>query len=157
ARALVGPYDPVILPRASSRVDWEAELGIVIGTPGRHLTREQAPAHIAGYTVINDVTARDWQRRTREFLSGKTFHATTPVGPYLVTPDELPADLDLAITCTVDGAEMQSARTSDLLFDAAEIVSYISTIITLVPGDIIASGTPGGVGDGRDPKVFLRP
>ncbi|WP_262286308.1 fumarylacetoacetate hydrolase family protein [Micromonospora sp. MA102] len=157
ARSLIGPYDPVVLPTASQKVDWEAELGVVIGTPCRHVSPERAKEHIAGYTVINDVTARDWQRRTREFLSGKTFEATTPVGPYLVTPDELPTDLDLGIECSVDGEVMQSARTSDLLFDVAAIVSYISTIITLVPGDVIATGTPGGVGDGRDPKVYLRP
>ncbi|MDT0305902.1 fumarylacetoacetate hydrolase family protein [Streptomyces sp. DSM 44917] len=156
--ALIGAGDPVTLPVVSDRVDWEAELGFVVGRTARHVPREKALDHVAGYTVINDVTVRDYQRRTREFLSGKTFEATTPVGPVLVTPDELgPGEPDLEIRCEVDGTVMQRARTSDLLFGVAEILSYVSEIITLLPGDLIATGTPGGVGDGRDPKVFLRP
>lgn len=156
ARAVIGAYDPVVLPRVSDQVDWEAELGVVIGRTTRHVSAEQALAAVAGYTVVNDVTVRDYQHRTREFLAGKTFEATTPVGPALVTPDELPADLALRISCSVDGVTMQEANTSDLLFDVASIISYVSDIVTLMPGDLIATGTPGGVGAGRDPKVFLR-
>ncbi|PRY36857.1 fumarylacetoacetate hydrolase family protein [Umezawaea tangerina] len=158
--ALIGARDDVVLPAVSDRVDWEAELGFVVGRTARHVPRDEAMDHVAGYTVVNDVTARDWQRRTREFLSGKTFESTTPVGPELVTPDELGdpgATPDLEIRCEVDGEVMQRSRTSDLLFGIAEILSYVSDIITLHPGDLIATGTPGGVGDGRDPKLYLGP
>ncbi|GIJ56936.1 fumarylacetoacetate hydrolase family protein [Virgisporangium aurantiacum] len=154
--ALIGAFDPIALPSVSDQVDWEAELGVVIGRPARRVDARHALDHVAGYTVVNDVTARDWQHRTREFLSGKTFEATTPVGPYLVTRDEFPdGEPDLAISCAVDGVVMQSARTGDLLFGVAETIAYISQIITLLPGDLIATGTPGGVGAGRDPRVFL--
>lgn len=155
---LIGANDPVVLPLVSDKVDWEAELGVIIGSRGRHISKDSALDLVAGYTVVNDVTVRDWQHRTREFLSGKTFEGTTPVGPHLVTADELPAGArGLAISCHVDGVEMQSSNTGDLLFSVAETVAYISTIITLLPGDLIAMGTPGGVGAGRDPKVFLQP
>lgn len=155
--ALIGPRDDVILPQVSDKVDWEAELGVVIGSPGRHVSSEDALDLVAGYTVVNDVTIRDWQHRTREFLSGKTFEATTPAGPHLVTPDEVPAGAaGLEIRCEVDGEVMQLSNTSDLLFTVADTIAYISTIITLQPGDLIAMGTPGGVGAGRDPQVFLQ-
>jgi acylpyruvate hydrolase len=155
--SLIGAYDSIALPAVSDRVDWEAELGFVIGQAARHVPKAEALRYVAGYTVVNDVTVRDYQRRTREFLSGKTFEATTPVGPVLVTADEFGGvEPDLEIRCEVDGAVMQRSRTSDLLFGIADIVSYVSDIITLLPGDLICTGTPGGVGDGRDPKVYLR-
>ena len=156
--SLIGANDDIHMPPVSDDLDWEAELGVVVGRSGRHVPREKALQHVAGYTVANDITVRDWQHRTREFLSGKTFEATTPVGPALVTPDELPPGASgLDISCSVDGHTMQKSNTADLLFDVAETVAYISTIITLLPGDLILTGTPGGVGAGRDPKVFLRP
>ncbi|MFI1166930.1 fumarylacetoacetate hydrolase family protein [Streptomyces sp. NPDC020801] len=156
--SLIGAYDEVTLPTVSDQVDWEAELGFVIGRTARHVPKEKALDHVAGYTVVNDVTVRDYQHRTREFLGGKTFEATTPVGPVLVTPDEFGGgEPDCEIRCEVDGEVMQRSRTSDLLFGVADIVSYVSDIITLLPGDLIATGTPGGVGAGRTPKVFLRP
>jgi acylpyruvate hydrolase len=141
----------------SERVDWEAELGVVIGRPLYRATSDQAAAAIAGYTVVNDVSMRDWQRRTLQFLQGKMFEHSTPAGPYLVTPDEAGNAQDLEIGCEVDGVVMQQARTSDLLFGVAEIAAYISQVITLRPGDLIATGTPGGVGDARKPPVYLRP
>lgn len=156
--SLIGCEDDIHMPAVSDDLDWEAELGVIIGRAGRHIAALDALTHVAGYTVINDITVRDWQHRTREFLSGKTFEATTPAGPALVTADELPAGASgLEISCSVDGRIMQRSSTSDLLFSVADIVAYISTIITLLPGDLIATGTPGGVGAGRDPKVFLRP
>jgi acylpyruvate hydrolase len=156
--SLIGPRDSIHKPAVSDQLDWEAELGVVIGRPARHVRADEALAHVAGYTVVNDVTVRDWQHRTREFLSGKTFEATTPVGPWLVTPDELPCGASgLEVGCSVNGDVMQKSNTADLLFGVAEIIAYISTIITLHPGDLIATGTPGGVGAGRDPQVFLRP
>jgi len=156
-RALIGPRDDIVLPAASDRVDWEVELAIVIGKETRHVAKERALDAVAGWTVINDVSARDWQRRTGQFLQGKTFERTTPLGPALVTRDEVGDGDDLALRCEVDGRVMQDSRTSDLLFKPAELISYISTIIALDPGDIIATGTPAGVGAGRDPRVFLQP
>jgi acylpyruvate hydrolase len=156
--SLIGAHDDIHMPPISDDLDWEAELGVVVGRPGRHISRRRALEHVAGYTVANDVTVRDWQHRTREFLSGKTFEATTPIGPSLVTPDELPPGASgLTISCSVDGHTMQKSNTADLLFSVADIIAYVSTIITLRPGDLILTGTPGGVGAGRDPKVFLQP
>jgi acylpyruvate hydrolase len=154
--ALIGAHDDIVLPAASSRVDWEAELAVVIGASVRHASAVDAESAIAGYSVLNDVSVRDFQRRTSQFLQGKTFEASTPLGPWLVTADEVP-DLDRAITCEVNGVEMQAATTGDLVFDPVAIVQYVSAIITLEPGDVIATGTPGGVGAARTPPVFLRP
>ncbi|MEE4495271.1 fumarylacetoacetate hydrolase family protein [Streptomyces sp. BE230] len=155
--ALIGAHDPVTLPVVSDTVDWEAELAFVIGRPARHVPTTGALDFVAGYTVCNDVTVREYQRRTREFLAGKTFEATTPLGPELVTADEFGGkEPDLEIRCEVDGEVMQSSRTSDLLFGIADIVAYVSDILTLLPGDVVCTGTPGGVGDGRDPQIHLR-
>ncbi len=156
AAALVGPRDDICLPAVSERVDWEAELAVVVGRRGRHLTRDEALEAIAGYSVINDVTARDFQNRTLQWLQGKTFEGTCPFGPALVTPDEVDHARDLEMTCEVDGEVVQRARTSDLLFDPASLVAYISQLMTLEPGDVIATGTPGGVGAGMDPPRFLK-
>ncbi len=154
-RALIGPRDAITLPKVSDKIDWEVELAIVIGSEGRHLTADNAMEVVAGYTVLNDVSARDFQRRTEQWLQGKTFEGSTPLGPVLVTKDELDPS-DLALTTEIDGQTMQSSRTSDLLFKPAEILAYISQIITLEPGDIIATGTPSGVGSGRNPQVWLK-
>ncbi|MGW2559697.1 fumarylacetoacetate hydrolase family protein [Streptomyces sp. NPDC001514] len=153
--ALIGPYDEIVLPAASDAVDWEAELAVVIGTSVRHAGKEAAAAAIAGYSVLNDVTARDWQYRSPMWLQGKTFEATTPFGPVLVTPDEADPAAGLALSGAVDGETVQQADTADLVFDAATLVSYISTILTLQPGDVIATGTPGGVGHARRPQRYL--
>ena len=153
-RALIGANDDIILPAASDNIDWEAELAVIVGAPARHVSTEDAAACIAGYSVLNDVSVRDYQNRTLQWLQGKTFEATTPVGPWLVTADEA-AGPSREISCEVDGEQMQKADTADLVFDPATLVSYISTIITLEPGDIIATGTPGGVGLARTPPRFL--
>ncbi|MFI9557567.1 fumarylacetoacetate hydrolase family protein [Nonomuraea endophytica] len=157
AEALVGADDDIELPPESAALDWEAELAVVIGRPVRRATAAQAATAIAGFSVLNDVTARDWQFRTREWLQGKTFEDTTPFGPVLVTPDELPGGVApaLAITCLVDGAVTQQADTSDLVFSPVELISYVSSILTLRPGDVIATGTPGGVGHARTPARYL--
>jgi acylpyruvate hydrolase len=155
---LMGPNDDLAIPAVSEKVDWEAELGVIIGRP---VYRASGPAEaaeaIAGYTVCNDVSMRDWQRRTLQWLAGKMFARSTPVGPYLVTPDEVGDAQDLEIGCSVDGEVMQQARTSDLLFKPADIVAYISQAITLRPGDLLLTGTTGGVGDARKPPVYLYP
>ncbi|NRQ39314.1 fumarylacetoacetate hydrolase family protein [Nonomuraea sp. NN258] len=153
AEALIGPYDDIVLPAGSAAVDWEAELAVIIGSPVRNATPEQAESAIAGYAVFNDVTARDYQNRTPQWLQGKTFESTTPFGPYLVTPDEL--DAAPTMQCEVDGEVMQQADTSDLVFPPAELVAYLSAILTLKPGDVIATGTPCGVGHARRPPRYL--
>lgn len=157
AEALVGPHDRIALDPASAAVDWEAELALVIGSPVRHATESDAAAAIAGFAVLNDVTMRDWQYRSAQWLQGKTFEATTPFGPQLVTPDELPGGVRpaLDLRCTVDGETVQTANTSDLVFDPVALVAYISTVVTLNPGDVIATGTPGGVGHARKPPRYL--
>ncbi len=157
---LTGPYDDLVVPKMSRAVDWEVELGVVIGAPARRVDEAEAAACIAGYTVVNDISMRDWQSRTPQWDQGKNFEASTPVGPFLVTGDEIgdpnsTGTVDLEVTCRVDGQTMQSGRTCDLLFNPAAIVSYASQFTTLRPGDLIATGTPAGVGAGRNPKVFL--
>jgi acylpyruvate hydrolase len=127
---------------------------VVIGRHARHVDHAGAVKAIAGYTIINDVTVRDWQFRTGEWLQGKTFEATAPFGPHLVTPDELAPDAK--ISCLVDDDIVQESTIADLLFDAGDLVSYLSTILTLNPGDVIATGTPGGVGHARTPRRYLQ-
>lgn len=159
ARSLIGARDPIVI--ATEMVDYEAELAVVIGSEVRHAGPAEAGAAIAGYSICNDISVRDFQNRTLQWLQGKIFEGSTPLGPCLVTPDELvadPADTpDLAIGCEVDGDVRQSSRTSDLIFGPAEIIEYVSRIVTLEPGDVISTGTPGGVGMGRTPPVFLSP
>ena len=157
ARTLLGARDDLVLPAVSDRVDWEAELGVVIGRPIYRASRDEAAAAIAGYTVTNDVSMRDWQGRTLQWLQGKMFERSTPAGPYLVTGDEIGDAADLEVRCEVDGAVMQQSRTSDLLFGPAEIAAYASQAITLEPGDLLLTGTPGGVGNARKPPVYLQP
>lgn len=156
ARALIGPTDPISMPAVSAQIDWEVELAAVVGREVRQAERAEARDAICGYMVLNDISVRDYQWRSTQWLSGKTFEATTPTGPWLVTPDEIDHAVDLEVRCEVDGETMQVARTSDLVFDAADVVAYVSTIITLDPGDIVSTGTPGGVGAAREPNVFLR-
>jgi len=156
--AVIGPSDDIVLNPRAEDWDWEAELALVISRPARGVSVDRAPEHIAGYTVANDISARDWQRRSSQWLLGKTFEDTTPIGPWLVTPDEVAHLSDgLTITCTVDGVEKQRATTSDLLFDPAFLVSYLSQVVTLEPGDVVLTGTPGGVGSARQPVERLRP
>ena len=157
ADSLVGAEDEIVKPAETQAFDWEAELAFVIGRPVRRAVGSRAEEAIAGFTVLNDVTARDWQYRTEQWLQGKAWDSCTPVGPYLVTPDELPGGVrpTLGIRLRVDGEVMQDDSTADLLFDPVALVEYVSTIVRLNPGDIIATGTPGGVGHARTPKRHL--
>jgi acylpyruvate hydrolase len=158
ADALVGAHDPIVIPAQSQQVDWEAELALVIGTTVRHATPEEAAAAIAGFTVANDVSMRDWQGRSLEWLQGKTWEHATPLGPWLVTPDEVGGTApDLAIGCTVDGVAMQASHTGELVFSPADLVAYASQVVTLRPGDVILTGTPAGVGHARTPPQYLQP
>jgi acylpyruvate hydrolase len=155
-RALTDPYARIDLPAAApGRVDYEGELGVVIGAGGRDLSSAQAVDAVAGVCVINDVTMRDYQRRSLQWFAGKTWERSTPVGPWLTTLDD--ADLDNAVLeVTVDGERRQHARIDDLVFGLEQLVADISTIVALRPGDIIATGTPGGVADAMDPPRYLR-
>jgi len=157
ATSLVGPYDPIVLPAASHAVDWEGELAVVIGRPVRHATAAEAFAAIAGFCVLDDVTARDLQFRTDQWLAGKTCDRTMPLGPALVTPDEVGDGGGLRLTTTVDGDVVQGADTSDLVFGPVDLVQDLSALVTLEPGDVIATGTPGGVGVALQPPRFLLP
>ncbi|GGH98236.1 fumarylacetoacetate hydrolase family protein [Arthrobacter liuii] len=154
AESLIGPNDDLALPQESDTVDWEAELAVVIGKAGRRIPESEAAGHIAGYSVLNDISMRDYQFRTIQWLQGKTWEKSTPFGPALVTKDEFTAGP--LMTSAVDGEIQQSTPTSDLVFTPEFLVSYISTIITLNPGDVIATGTPGGVGHAQDPKRYLQ-
>lgn len=152
--ALIGANDDIVLPAVSSMVDWEAELAVIIGAPARHVDEQAAANAIAGYAVLNDVSVRDYQNRTLQWLQGKTFEHSTPLGPCLVTTDESPGP-SREIACEVAGELMQKSDTADLVFGPAALVSYISAIVTLEPGDVIATGTPSGVGAARTPPRFL--
>ncbi|WP_223945261.1 fumarylacetoacetate hydrolase family protein [Arthrobacter sp. StoSoilB20] len=157
ADSLIGARDDIVLPPDSISVDWEGELAVIIGTTVSRADEAIARKAIAGFAVANDVSARDFQRRTPEWLQGKTFDQTTPLGPYLVTVDETGPEPDLDISCAVDGNTKQHSRTSELVFGPVALIRYISAITSLHPGDVILTGTPGGVGDGRNPKEFLEP
>jgi acylpyruvate hydrolase len=154
--ALIGPTDDIMLPRVSPMIDWECELGVVIGKRVHRADEREAADAIGGFTLLNDVSVRDWQLHTSQFLPGKSFDAMTPVGPWMVGVDELGPDPDLEVTTRVDGEVMQQARTSDLVFKPAALVSYISSFCALEPGDIIATGTPSGVGHVRTPPLYLK-
>lgn len=157
ADTLIGARDDIVRPPETDEFDWEVELAVVVGTQVRRAAAVQAEAAIAGFTVLNDITCRDWQFRTREWLQGKNWDSSTPVGPYLVTPEELRGGVrpELEVRLSVDGEVMQSDTTADLLFDPVALVQYVSTMVRLNPGDIIATGTPGGVGHARNPKRYL--
>jgi acylpyruvate hydrolase len=155
AQALIGARDPILLPPESDQVDWEGELAVIVGKPMRRAGEQEALDGIAGYTILGDTSMRDWQYRTPQWLQGKTWDNSTPVGPVMVTPEELPADAQ--ITTTVDGQVMQHGHVHDLVFGPVDLIRYLSTVLTLEPGDVIATGTPSGVGHARTPPVFLRP
>ena len=152
--ALIGAFDPLTLPAESDQVDWEVELAVVVGRRVRHANADAAVDAIAGYSIINDVTLRDWQYRTSEWLQGKTFEATAPFGPHLVTTDEIAPNAK--ISCLIDGEVVQDSTIADLLFGPVDLIRYISTILTLDPGDVIATGTTGGVGHARTPPRYLK-
>ncbi|HUB04095.1 MAG TPA: fumarylacetoacetate hydrolase family protein [Solirubrobacteraceae bacterium] len=154
ATTLAGPYDPIPLPPESDAIDYEGEVAVVIGERGRRIPRDQALDYVAGYSVANDVSMRDYQYKTHQWLQGKAWDASTPVGPDLVTLDEAPGPLMLRTL--VNGEKVQDASTELLIFDVATLVSVISEFATVEPGDLILTGTPGGVGYRRDPQLLLK-
>jgi acylpyruvate hydrolase len=155
ADTLLGPADDLEIPAEVGLLDWEVELVIVIGRTVRRADLDEAAAAIAGFTVGNDISARDWQNRTTQFLQGKVWERSSPIGPWMVTVDEVGPTPDLEVTCTVSGTRMQQGRTSELIFDPPTLVAYASTFMTLRPGDLVFTGTPGGVGAGRTPPIGL--
>jgi len=155
--ALSGPFDPIVLPKSSGQVDWEVELAVVIGKTCRRISRANAMEHIAGFTVMNDVSAREAQFGDAQWFRGKSFDTFAPLGPVLVTPDEILDINNLQLTTRVDGVLMQNGNTRDLIFDIPFLIEYISKDMTLIPGDIISTGTPSGVGIFRTPPIVLKP
>jgi 2-keto-4-pentenoate hydratase/2-oxohepta-3-ene-1,7-dioic acid hydratase in catechol pathway len=154
---VIGPGEPIVLPKASSKPDYEAEFAFVIGQGGRHIPAERALDHVLGYTIINDVTARDFQTATSQWLMGKTFDTFCPMGPWIVTKDEIPDPHGLEITLEIGGEVLQKSNTRELVFGVPRLIEYVSTAVTLEPGDVFATGTPGGVGFARRPPRWLRP
>ena len=154
---LIGPYDPIIRPNISNMLDFEGELAVIIGKGGRHITKEDAHEHIAGYAIFNDATIRDWQRHTIQFCPGKNFEGTGPLGPWMMTPDEFGDPYAQSLTTRLNGEEVQHTSIADMDHKINKQIEYLSTIHTLRPGDIISTGTPGGVGSRREPPLWMEP
>jgi acylpyruvate hydrolase len=154
ASNFIGPSDDIVLPPEANQVDYEGELAVIIGKGGRRISEENAPAHVLGYTVCNDVTMRDYQYKTHQWMQGKAWDKSTPLGPYLVTPDEV--DLTSAsISTTLNGEVVQKSDLSYLIFSIPTLIATVSEFTELQPGDVILTGTPSGVGYRRDPQLFL--
>jgi 2-keto-4-pentenoate hydratase/2-oxohepta-3-ene-1,7-dioic acid hydratase in catechol pathway len=154
---LIGPYDPIIRPNISNMLDFEGELAVIIGKGGRHITKESAHEHIAGYAIFNDATIRDWQRHTIQFCPGKNFEGTGPLGPWMMTPDEFGDPYVQSLTTRLNGNAVQHTSIADMDHKIDKQIEYLSTIHTLRPGDIISTGTPGGVGSRREPPLWMKP
>ena len=154
---LIGPYDPIIRPNISNMLDFEGELAVIIGKAGRHITKESAHEHIAGYAIFNDATIRDWQRHTIQFCPGKNFEGTGPLGPWMMTPDEFGDPYAQSLTTRLNGDVVQHTSIADMDHEIDKQIEYLSTIHTLRPGDIISTGTPGGVGSRREPPLWMEP
>ncbi len=154
---VIGPGDPIVLPKASERPDYEAEFAFVIGRGGRHIKAANAMEHVFGYTIVNDVSARDYQLQTTQWLMGKTFDTFAPMGPCIVTADEIKDPHALDISLELNGEVMQHSNTRELIFKIPELVEFISTVVTLEPGDVVITGTPAGVGFARKPPRYLMP
>jgi 2-keto-4-pentenoate hydratase/2-oxohepta-3-ene-1,7-dioic acid hydratase in catechol pathway len=156
--ALVGPNDDLVIPRGSEKTDWEVELAIVIGAAARYVTEASALHHVAGYALHNDYSERAFQlERGGQWVKGKSADSFAPLGPFVATPDEIPDVQNLPLSLRVNGETMQNGNTSDMIFGVPALVSYLSRFMTLLPGDVISTGTPAGVGMGQKPPRFLRP
>lgn len=156
--SLSGPFDPVIIPRNSVKTDWEVELGVIIGAETLYVSEDKALDHVAGYCTINDVSEREFQiEKGGQWIKGKSAPTFGPCGPYLVTADDVPDPQVLRVSLDLNGKTVQDSDTSDMIFSVKQIVSYMSQFMKLMPGDIIATGTPSGVGMGMKPQLFLKP
>jgi 2-keto-4-pentenoate hydratase/2-oxohepta-3-ene-1,7-dioic acid hydratase in catechol pathway len=156
ATAVIGPGDNVVLPKVSKAPDYEAELAFVVGLGGRHIPAENWRNHVFGYTIMNDVSARDYQRATSQWLMGKTFDTFAPLGPWIVTADEIADPHALDIQLEINGEKLQDSNTRELIFKIPDLIAFLSSVFTLEPGDIVSTGTPSGVGFTRKPPRFLR-
>jgi 2-keto-4-pentenoate hydratase/2-oxohepta-3-ene-1,7-dioic acid hydratase in catechol pathway len=154
---VIGPGDPIVLPKVSTKPDYEAELVFVIGTGGRNIAAENWTQHVFGYTIANDVSARDYQMATSQWLMGKTFDTFAPIGPWIVSADEIEDPHALDIGLSINGEVMQNSNTCELIFKIPELVAFLSSVFTLETGDVVLTGTPAGVGAGRKPPRFLKP
>lgn len=156
ATAVIGPGANIVLPKVSKQPDYEAEFAFVIGRGGRHIAAESWADHVYGYTIVNDVTGRDYQRATTQWLMGKTFDTFAPIGPWIVTADEIPDPHNVDVQIDINGEMLQNSNTRELIFKLPDLIAYLSGVFTLEPGDIVSTGTPPGVGVARKPQRFLR-
>ncbi|MEQ9413936.1 MAG: fumarylacetoacetate hydrolase family protein, partial [Cyclobacteriaceae bacterium] len=155
--SLMGPNDPVEIPKNSEKTDWEVELAVVIGKKAKHVDVANALDYVAGYTIMNDYTERSWQKEgTGQWTKGKSPDTFGPLGPYMVTPEAVPDPQNLRLWLKIDGETMQDGNTKDMIFSVAELISYTSSMITLLPGDVLITGTPSGVGTGMKPPRYLK-
>jgi 2-keto-4-pentenoate hydratase/2-oxohepta-3-ene-1,7-dioic acid hydratase in catechol pathway len=157
ATAVIGPGENIVLPKVSQAPDYEAEFAFVIGRGGRHISKEDWRKHVFGYTIINDVSGRDYQRATTQWLMGKTFDTFAPMGPWIVTADAIPDPHQLDIGLEINGEVMQQSNTRELIFKIPDLIAHLSSVFTLEPGDIVSTGTPAGVGFARTPPRYLKP
>ncbi len=153
----VGHKQPIIRPKESKNLDYEAEIAVIIGKGGRRISQKDAWSHIAGYSCYNEGSVRDWQRHTIQWTAGKNFAHTGAFGPWMVTADELPPGTTMTLPCRLNGGRMQHATTGQMIFKIPKIIEYVSTWTTLAPGDVLVTGTPGGVGARRNPPVWMKP
>ena len=157
AESQVGHRQPLLRPRESTHLDFEAEIAVIIGKTGRRISQQRAWDHIAGYSCYNDGSVRDWQRHTVQWTAGKNFARTGAFGPWMVTSDDIAPDTVLTLSCRLNGQQMQHATTEMMIFKIPRLIEYISTVTTLAPGDVIVTGTPGGVGARRNPPLWMKP
>jgi 2-keto-4-pentenoate hydratase/2-oxohepta-3-ene-1,7-dioic acid hydratase in catechol pathway len=153
----VGHKQPIIRPKESKNLDFEAEIAVIIGKPGRRISQADAWSHIAGYSCYNDGSVRDWQRHTIQWTAGKNFAQTGGFGPWMVTADEIPPNTKMTLSCRLNGERMQHATTEQMIFKIPKIIEYVSAWTTLLPGDVLVTGTPGGVGARRTPPLWMKP
>ena len=153
----VGHRQPILRPRESKNLDFEAEIAVIIGKGGRRISQKDSWSHIAGYSCYNDGSVRDWQRHTIQWTAGKNFAQTGGFGPWMVTADEIPPGTKLTLSCRLNGQQMQHANTDQMIFKIPKIIEYVSAWTTLAPGDVLVTGTPGGVGARRNPPVWMKP
>lgn len=157
SNTVIAPGAPIVLPAVSKAPDYEAEFAVIIGEGGRHIKAEDWQKHVYGYTCVNDVSARDYQTMTSQWLMGKTFDSFAPMGPYITTADEIEDPHNLDIACIINGETLQDSNTKHLIFKLPTLIEFLSSVFTLEPGDVISTGTPAGVGFARNPKRFLKP
>ncbi len=157
AESQVGHLQPMVRPRESENLDYEAEIAVIIGKPGRRIAQKDAWGYIAGYSCYNDGSVRDWQRQTTQWTAGKNFALTGGFGPWMVSADEIPPNTKLTLSCRLNGERLQHATTEQMIFKIPKIIEYVSTWTTLLPGDVIVTGTPGGVGSRRNPPIWMKP